>query len=255
VIPKKPLEQLRSEGRMTKILSKMEELDMEMTYSNFDKANAILYPGIYSRRKITSMLKHSPDFLSNLRDDVQVNHKIVKVEFVELDEPEAFYDLTVDSEYHNFALGSGIFVHNSGAASTKKSTKKSNSSGKKQNQDIITGMKVVKQLLHDPNSFVEDGTPKNLLMCMYNLFQKYGTNYMVHYEVIISCMMWADDDFWRLHEDRENVKTNYYSILKVPSMVSWLIGCAFSNVKTKLLDALTGYKVDHCSSLSKLFRL
>jgi len=180
---------------------------------------------------------------------------IVKVEFVELDEPEAFYDLTVDSEYHNFALGSGIFVHNSGAASTKKSTKKSNSSGKKQNQDIITGMKVVKQLLHDPNSFVEDGTPKNLLMCMYNLFQKYGTNYMVHYEVIISCMMWADDDFWRLHEDRENVKTNYYSILKVPSMVSWLIGCAFSNVKTKLLDALTGYKVDHCSSLSKLFRL
>jgi len=139
--------------------------------------------------------------------------------------------------------------HVSGSVSSKTSNKSS------KNDDIISGMKLVKQILHSPKSFVENDTPNNLLMAMYKLFQRYGNVYMVHYEVIISCMMWADDDFWRLHEDRGKVKCTYHSILQVPSMVSWLIGCAFSNVKTKLLDALIGYKVDHCSSLSKLFRL
>lgn len=39
-------------------------------------------------------------------------HRVVSVEVIKLDEPEWVYDLTVDG-YHNFALGCGIFVHNS----------------------------------------------------------------------------------------------------------------------------------------------
>jgi hypothetical protein len=38
------------------------------------------------------------------------NHKVVGVEFV--DEPQPVYDLTVDT-FHNFAIGAGVFVHNS----------------------------------------------------------------------------------------------------------------------------------------------
>lgn len=39
------------------------------------------------------------------------NHKVRKVEFIELDEPIKVYDLTVP-EFENFALDAGIFVHN-----------------------------------------------------------------------------------------------------------------------------------------------
>lgn len=40
------------------------------------------------------------------------NHKVLKVEIVKLDKPEPVYDIEVDSEYHNFPLASGVFVHN-----------------------------------------------------------------------------------------------------------------------------------------------
>lgn len=39
------------------------------------------------------------------------NHKVRKVEFIELDEPIKVYDLTVP-EFENFALDAGVFVHN-----------------------------------------------------------------------------------------------------------------------------------------------
>ena len=42
----------------------------------------------------------------------EINHKIVKIDVVKLEKPVEFYDITVD-KYENFAIGQGIFVHNS----------------------------------------------------------------------------------------------------------------------------------------------
>ena len=61
------------------------------------------------------MMNYSPESLSCLMN----NHKIINIELIELPENEEFYDLTVDSKYPNFALGAGVFIHNSGIANVK----------------------------------------------------------------------------------------------------------------------------------------
>lgn len=52
------------------------------------------------------------DLLKNMYDEEMV---VTNVEVIELDEIEFVYDLEVE-EYHNFALESGVFVHNSNKA-------------------------------------------------------------------------------------------------------------------------------------------
>lgn len=54
-------------------------------------------------------------YINNFEDllnSSDINHKVVSIEIVKLDKPIKFYDITVDT-YHNFAIGQGIFVHNS----------------------------------------------------------------------------------------------------------------------------------------------
>ena len=41
------------------------------------------------------------------------NHKVIKIDRIKLDKTIPMYDITVE-KYHNFALSSGVFVHNSG---------------------------------------------------------------------------------------------------------------------------------------------
>lgn len=50
---------------------------------------------------------------SKKREQKVLNHKVVSVKVITLDNLVPVYDLTVD-KYHNFALSSGVFVHNSG---------------------------------------------------------------------------------------------------------------------------------------------
>lgn len=45
--------------------------------------------------------------------DLFNNHKIKKITSITTENPIPVYDLEVDSEYHNFSLAAGIFVHNS----------------------------------------------------------------------------------------------------------------------------------------------
>jgi len=47
------------------------------------------------------------------QEELVLNHKVVKVEF--LQEKQDCYDLEIEN-YHNFALASGVFVHNSNRA-------------------------------------------------------------------------------------------------------------------------------------------
>ena len=61
--------------------------------------------------RLKTALKHFSDFEDMLIQAKQkLNHKVKKIEF--LNRREDVYDLTID-RWHNFALGAGVFVHNS----------------------------------------------------------------------------------------------------------------------------------------------
>lgn len=60
--------------------------------------------------RMKNALKYFDDFPSLVEQAKKYNHKIVFTEFLE--EKQDVYDLTIE-ETHNFALASGIFVHNS----------------------------------------------------------------------------------------------------------------------------------------------
>lgn len=174
---------------------------------------------------------------------------IVKnIEFVTLENEERFYDLTVDNPNHNFALGAGIFVHNSGGVSST-----TESGG---NNDIISGMEMVNKIFHVSGSLkTKPKSPTILVKKLQNIFSSYGNIHLVHFEVIISSMMWYNNKKWRLLKNRKELDYNYESVLKVPSLSSWLVGAAFSRIKNKLLEGLIqDRKEDTSSSLSDIFR-
>jgi hypothetical protein len=306
----------QNKERLDNVISKMKELNLEMTYSNFDKANKAVYPGLYSSRKLETMLEHCNDYselfindrppkiekhreqirCENMinkiynymkENDIDItmngfiqtnvlinpnpkgrkdisyfekwapsemmefkhNHKVKSIEFIELDNEEAFYDITVDSEYPNFPLAAGVFVHNSGVAKT------SGSGGKHDKQeDIISGMSLAQKIFHDPESLGVQ-SPATMTKSIFELFNPYKAIQMVHYEILISSMMWKDGVPWRLNKNRSDSDFEWVSILKIPSYSSWLLGAAFSNLKNKLLDGVIRNRIDESSSITELFRL
>jgi len=335
----KSRQQLQCESRMKKVLAKMEELDMPLTYTSFDKANEIVYPKALSRKTIEGLLKHSPDFLSHLVDDrvednrskqqriaetmmdkilqhmkdnnirlclsqfdkinkemygrkihdrehllkwspdylrnklyndyapipdpnhdipCGYNHKVNNIEFIELDKEEEFYDLEVDNEYHNFPVSSGVFVHNSGVVN--RVSDEDSDDGGSHNEDIISGINIANKLFHNPTKLKQiDGDeniskPIHLLKFMYSIFGEYKNIHMVHYEIIVSAMMWVDNDLWRLVSNRNDVDYEFVSILQIPSRTSWLLGAMFANLKAKLLEGLINNRSDNSSALTELFK-
>ena len=122
------------------------------------------------------------------------------------------------------------------------------------NSDIISGIGIVNKLFHKPSAVKGIETPLDLAMALNQVFSLYGKIMFVHYEVIISAMMWSDKKMWRTLENRNNYPFKFESILKIPSMGSWLLGISFSRLKNKLLDGLISGDADTPSSISKLFR-
>lgn len=84
---------------------------------NLLKKNLEITPQVYEEEKLRGLprLEATLTYFSDLADLItqakqRYNHKVVKVEFI--DKKEDVFDLTIDP-WHNFALASGIFVHNS----------------------------------------------------------------------------------------------------------------------------------------------
>jgi hypothetical protein len=165
---------------------------------------------------------------------------------VTLPEEEYFYDITVDNNFSNFGVKSGFFVHNSGVAQGDSKDNK--------NDDIISGMALAKKLFHKPSDIAEINKPEDLVNLIREVFDKYGDILTVHFEVIVAAMMWIGEKPWRLHKKREALAAEYVSILQIPTRSSWLLACAFSNIKQKVLDGLVSDDEDVESSLTKLFR-
>ena len=229
--PKKSRECKQNEVRMDHVLNEMQELNMELTINNFDKANHILYPNSNQRRKRETLLKHSPNYL----DHLNYNHKVKNIEIIELPDYEEFYDLTVDSKYENFALGAGVFIHNSGTANVDKSIDVDENDSQQMKQfDIISDLSSVSTLLHK----FKGKNYKQIVNDLFKVYSNEGDIYHIHFECVVAQLMWVNHRKWRLLEDRDDQKIEYHSIQTVPSKESWILGLAFSNPKKHILKGI-----------------
>ena len=140
--------------------------------------------------------------------------------------------------------------HTSGVASSE-----INEENIEENQDIISGMSIVNNLFHKPETMSDVKTPSDFVRKLHDVFSQYGSLHHVHFEIIVSAMMRNNGEIWRTMNNRSKIPFEFVSILKLPVANSWLMGCAFSNVKGKLLDGLIKDRSDKCTSITALFRL
>lgn len=122
------------------------------------------------------------------------------------------------------------------------------------NEDIISGMSIANKLFHKPES-LGITSPDQFVTMIHKIFGQYGAIRLVHYEVIITSMMWYNDKMWRVTDNRKNFPFQWVSILQTPAKHSWLLGCAFANLKSKILEGLIKNQEDNETSLTKLFDL
>jgi len=226
--------QLQAEYRVNLILNKIKELNLELNEKNFDDMNQQIYPDSRSRWKRTALTKFSPDCLSILKN----NHKVIKIEIIDLPDYEEFFDLTVDSEHQNFALSSGIFIHNSGIAKLGKNNSKEDDNGDSKQKDIVGDLTLASRLFHQ----LKDKNYKDLVEDSYQIYNNSRDIHYVHFECLISQMMWGKDNgeenLWRLLPEREKKVPVYYSIQTVPEKSSWILGLGFSNPKRQIIKGI-----------------
>jgi hypothetical protein len=138
--------------------------------------------------------------------------------------------------------------HTSGVANTE-------SLNINMNEDIGSSMALANKLFHSPNKILKDSErPESLVIALYELFNQYKKIHLIHYEVIVSSMMWYNDVLWRISENRNENKFKWTSILQTPSKLSWLLGMAFASLKNKLVDGLINSRIDVPNCLTDLFR-
>ena len=100
--------------------------------------------------------------------------------------------------------------------------------------DIIGDLATASKLLHRFNN-------KSYIEIVSDLFDVYNTNrsiHHVHFECVVSQLMWKGTRKWRLLENRQNISPEYHSVQKVPSYESWLLGLAFSRPKQHILKGI-----------------
>jgi len=119
--------------------------------------------------------------------------------------------------------------HLSGVASVKEGATDASQS------DIVSDLKIVSDLLH---KFKKGQTPEDLVHNLSDVYNNTKEILHVHFECIVSQLMWVDDFKWRLIKNREKIVPKYVSIQSAPSLESFLVGMAFSNPRTHILKGL-----------------
>jgi len=128
--------------------------------------------------------------------------------------------------------------HTSGVAVLDKD---SNDEDMKQH-DIVADLSTVSKLLH---KFPKTTTPHNLVSKLFACYNTSRTIHHVHFECVVSQLMWFNDIKWRLVENRSNVVPGYKSVQTVPSQESWLMGLAFSNPKKHIIKGILNSGLYH----------
>ena len=99
-------------------------------------------------------------------------------------------------------------------------------------KDIIGDLASVAQLLHKFKG-------KTYTDIVHDLFAVYDKDiYHVHFECVVAQLMWKTYRKWRLIDNRDKIKPDYYSIQSVPNQESWILAMAFSNPKRSILQGI-----------------
>lgn len=101
--------------------------------------------------------------------------------------------------------------------------------------DIVADLSTVSKLLH---KFPKGTKPEELVAKLYTCYNLSRTIHHVHFECVVSQLMWYNTRKWRLVENRSNVVPKYLSVQTVPSNESWLMGLAFSNPKKHIIRGI-----------------
>ena len=101
--------------------------------------------------------------------------------------------------------------------------------------DVISDLNQISSMLH---SFPENCNCHSLTRKLFDLYSSSRKIQLVHFECLISQLMWYDNEKWRLTKDRSKNKVNFKSILTVPSQESWLLGFSFIRPKHHIIKGL-----------------
>jgi len=122
--------------------------------------------------------------------------------------------------------------HTSGSAVIRGEEEEGEGSDDMRQHDIVADLSTVASLLHKFKG-------KTYTDITADLFKVYGKNiYHIHFECVVSQLMWNGDKKWRLYENRDALKPKFFSVQSVPSNESWILGLAFSNPKRHILKGL-----------------
>lgn len=135
--------------------------------------------------------------------------------------------------------------HTSGVAQVKEG-----SEDMKQ-QDVVNDLSLVSKLLHQFDS--KKGTSSDLVASLFDVYNANKSINHTHFECVVSQLMWVENEKWRLIENRSELTPSFYSVQKVPSMESWLLGLAFSNPKRHILKGIFS-RGNYTGILDKILR-
>ncbi len=114
-------------------------------------------------------------------------------------------------------------------------------------QDIVGDLSVITGILH---KFVG----KNYTEIVSELFHVYDKSiYHVHYECVVSQLMWVGHKKWRLLPNRDQIEPEYFSIQSTPNKESWILAMAFSNPKRSIRQGIL-YKGIYSGVMDKILK-
>ena len=96
--------------KFVNICKKIIEEKIELNENSYEKSRLELYPYGHATKWETGIEKYFQGDQNLVYQEINKNHKVIRVE--KLVEMEDVYDLTIPGS-HNFALASGVIVHNS----------------------------------------------------------------------------------------------------------------------------------------------
>jgi predicted choloylglycine hydrolase len=118
--------------------------------------------------------------------------------------------------------------HTSGSAIIKNSSEKNDM----KQEDIIGDLSTVSTMLHK----FKDTKCDELVDSLFDVYDRFIHH--VHYECIVSQLMWIGMKKWRLHSERKKYKAKFHSIQSVPDQESWLLAMSFSNPRKSILKGI-----------------
>lgn len=118
--------------------------------------------------------------------------------------------------------------HTSGSAIIKNSSEKKDM----KQEDIIGDLSTVSTMLHK----FKDTNCEDLVHSLFEVYDRYIHH--VHYECVVSQLMWIGMKKWRLHPERKKYKPKFHSIQSVPEQESWLLAMSFSNPRKSILNGI-----------------